>query len=76
MSRGNPIVQMRVDDEFLQRIDEAIESRNKHSREAPWTRSDWLRQAVLDKLSHIARSKGKKRTGDKSTHAEISGGIQ
>lgn len=74
MSRGNPIVQMRVDDELLQKIDEAIESRNEHSREAPWTRSDWLRQAVLDKLSHIARSKAKKRTGEKATQAEIPGG--
>lgn len=67
-------MQMRVDKGILAMIDEAIASRNEHSREAPWTRSDWLRQAVLDKLNHIAGSRGKKRTGEKATKAEIPGG--
>ena len=73
MSRGNPIVQMRVDEEFLAMIDEALASRNEHSREAPWTRSDWLRQAALDKLAHIQRSKVKKRKGNQATTEESKG---
>ena len=73
MSRGNPIVQMRVDEEFLAMIDAAIASRNEHSREAPWTRSDWLRQAAMDKLAHIKRSKAKKRRNEKSATSEDMG---
>jgi len=59
MSKGTKIIPVRVSKQIENEINEAIISRNNVTREACWTRSDFIRQAINDKLAHIRRSRKK-----------------
>ncbi len=61
MSVGSKIVNVRFEDAFMDRIHEEIERRNEASREAPWSLSDYIRNAVREKIAHADRSRGQKR---------------
>lgn len=69
MSAGNHITNVRLDEEMLTAIEAAIASRNKRSKQAPWTLSDFIRQAIQDKLDHTARGNGTKRKKAKARDA-------
>jgi metal-responsive CopG/Arc/MetJ family transcriptional regulator len=60
-SKGRQVVPVRFSPELLALVDETIASRNRHSPGEPWDRSEFIRQAVRDKISHARRSRAPKR---------------
>ena len=60
MSKGSRIVPIRIPAELESRILIAIDVRNKHSSEEPFSMSEWIRKAIMEKLDHLERSKKKK----------------
>lgn len=57
MSKGNPIVKVRVPRDVLAEVNNAIDSHARRSSREPHTMSSWLLDAIKEKLAHIARSK-------------------
>lgn len=57
MSKGNRIFAVRVDNVLLELIDETIQRRNTWTRGIPWTFSDFVRVAVLEKAKKMKRSR-------------------
>jgi len=64
MSKGNAVWTVRIGVPLSEAIEDAIERRNKHSRAEPWTFSDFIRQAIQEKLAHMSRSRKKCRQAD------------
>lgn len=60
MSKGSRIVPVRVPRDLEIRIAAAIASANQSTKEEPYTLSEWIRKAVVEKLDHLERSKRKK----------------
>ena len=60
MSKGNPIIKLRVSREKLAEINSAIDSANVSRREEEYRISSWIRAAIEEKLAHLKRSKRKK----------------
>jgi hypothetical protein len=59
MSRGSPLLTVRIPAELLVLIDQAV-ARSKDTRAAgPWTRSSFVVQAIEEKLGKMARSAGR-----------------
>jgi len=73
MSKGNPKIIVRIPPELIDLMDLAIASRNLMTRDEIWTRSDWLRKAILEKLKHIKRSRAKRKAKIKTEQAKESG---
>jgi hypothetical protein len=59
MSLGRPKVVVRFDPQDIESIREAIESRNNFCADSPYTVSDWIRDCVRQKLSHLARARAR-----------------
>jgi hypothetical protein len=57
MSKGSPIVHVRVDPALLHCLDSEIAKVNKRRSEAPYTRSSFILAALRDKLKHLFRSR-------------------
>lgn len=57
MAKGTPVVPVRISDEMMMEVEEAIRSRNAVAFDAPWTVSDFIRKAIREKLSHMERSR-------------------
>lgn len=57
MSKGNPIVKVRIHLDDLAEIVAMLESRNANTREEVWTISDWIRSAIAEKIrkTHAGR---------------------
>lgn len=64
MSKGSPIVPIRIPPLLLAEIDRLLKSANKNRKEAPYTRTSWILYAVTAKIDHIKRSNKKKRKED------------
>lgn len=64
MSQGTRVYPVRLADDLVSEINAAIESRNHHSAKAPWNFSEFIRDALRNKLDHIKRSR--KQRGAKS----------
>lgn len=63
MSKGSPIIPVRVPAGLLEDIEVAIAARNAHASGAPWTRSDFFLIALREKLGKMERSRrGKKKS--------------
>jgi hypothetical protein len=60
MSKGTQVITIRLSEYYTDKIDEAVKRRNVTTRREPWTRSCFIKQAILDKLAHMERSKKKK----------------
>ncbi len=60
-SQGRQVVPVRISPELMKLIDDAIASRNSNSPDEPWTRSDFIRTAIRQKLSHGIRSRAPKK---------------
>lgn len=63
MSEGNSIIKFRVEPHIEERINRAIESANRSTREEPYTISSWMRKCVMDRLNHLERGRGQRVTG-------------
>lgn len=61
MTKGNPIVPVRLTAAMLKEMDEAIKARNLRTREEPWERGSFIRCAIRDKLHHMKRSRRSRR---------------
>lgn len=59
MSRGTRAIVIRVPDELVAQVVEMLASRNARTADVPWTFSDWVRQAIHDKLAHYRRGNAK-----------------
>jgi len=57
MSAGNAIVNIRVDEAMLDRMNEELERRNANTKEGEWTLSDYVRAAIREKIAHSDRSR-------------------
>lgn len=59
MNKGKTVVPLRLSDELLALIADEVERSKLHRRKGqPFDRSSWIRQAIIDKLKHSARSRG------------------
>jgi hypothetical protein len=61
MSKGSPIVNLRIPSDRLSLLDAEIDKVNRTRRDAPYTRSSFILAAIDDKLKHLKRSRGKRR---------------
>lgn len=60
-SLGSPKVVVRVPQEVIDAIDACVESRNEHqSADRPWTRSDWIVEAITDRMNKTGYGRGDK----------------
>lgn len=57
MSKGSPIITMRVSSKLLAEIREALVRALPHRRGEPWTMTGFIARAVREKLDHMARSR-------------------
>ena len=57
MSKGSPIIPIRIHQSDLDRIEAAVRSSNQRRREPPYNRSSWIIAAITEKLDHIARGR-------------------
>lgn len=57
MAKGNQVIPVRINPEILALINEAIASRNERTSDIPFTLSQWIRAAIMEKLAHLQRSK-------------------
>ncbi len=57
MNKGSKRITIRVGDEMLELIDEYLETRLGSSTSERWTRTDFVMQAIAEKLSHSRRSR-------------------
>jgi hypothetical protein len=56
MSRGSPIVPIRIPVDLLAQVD-AYVARSAHTRPGePYTRSSWIIKAIEDRIAHARRS--------------------
>lgn len=60
MSRGSRIISFRIDDELLKAAEDLAAQRNERTREAPWTRTDFILKAIAEKVAHSRRSRQKR----------------
>jgi hypothetical protein len=65
MSKGRPVVPIRLDPGLIEDVELAIARRNEHSREQPWNFSDFVRVSICEKLDKMRR--GRKQKGQ-ATH--------
>lgn len=56
MSKGSPVVPIRLVPFVLERLDAAIAKNNTTRREEPWNRTTWIVDAILAKLAHQSRA--------------------
>jgi hypothetical protein len=68
MGRGTPITPLRLSEELLGRIREAIDSANERRTDEPYDLTGWIRQAIEEKLKH--RKRGTKKGKDFTTTPE------
>jgi hypothetical protein len=63
VSKGSPVVPMRIPSELLAEIERAIEGRNSRAPGEPWTRTGFIITAIREKLAKMERSRsGRKRS--------------
>lgn len=55
MSKGSPVIRVRVPAELKAAMANAIEQANAYTRDEPYTGSSWIRKAIADKLNHLQR---------------------
>jgi hypothetical protein len=59
MARGSPLVSIRIPDELLALVDQAVARSVDRRRDGPWTRSGFILRAIEEKLAKMARSAGR-----------------
>lgn len=66
MSKGSKIVPVRIDDDMFAEMVEAMESRNRQSREEPYKMSAFIRYCIRTKLEHMKRGRAAGRKAAKA----------
>jgi hypothetical protein len=57
MSKGSPIITLRVNEQLLSDLEDEIRNANFNRKDTPYTRSSWILKAVTEKISHLKRSR-------------------
>lgn len=57
MSQGSPRVTIRLPQPLLDLIEQTIERRNSNTSLPPWSMSDFIQNAIWEKLDHMKRSR-------------------
>lgn len=60
MSKGSPIITFRLVEDDLEILEETVERNNETRKQEPWTRSSWIRAAIVERLRHQERAKNKR----------------
>lgn len=60
MSRGRRAVVVRLPDGLIEDMEVAISERNARMKGEEQTVSDWIRQAIVEKLDKLRRGRGSK----------------
>ena len=55
MSQGTPVVMFRMPKQMLADILAVVHRRNRNTQDEPWTRTDFIRCAIREKLAKMAR---------------------
>lgn len=76
MSKGNPIIKLRVTPELLDRIRKAIDQNNERRGDQPYDLSGWLRQAVEERLDKLERARKSGRRKSATVSPAVSDGAQ
>jgi Arc/MetJ-type ribon-helix-helix transcriptional regulator len=63
MSQGTRVYTVRLSDEMMAEVQDCMQRRDFHSANSPWTLSDFIKAAITEKLSHMARSRKSCRKG-------------
>lgn len=72
MSKGNPIVPIRIERPILMEMNAVIRKRNATTRDEPWTRTAFIVTAILEKIKKMERGrKPKKRKPKKRKQVPI-----
>jgi len=58
MNKGSKRVTIRIGDQLLELVREELDRRSTSAAVEPWTVSDYIIQAVAEKLSKARRSRG------------------
>lgn len=66
MSKGSKVIPFRIPSSMEQEVEHAIIMRNRVTKDAPWTRTDFILAAIREKLGHMRRSRLKRGRGAKS----------
>lgn len=67
MAKGSPRIFLRLPPHVARRVERAVLSQNRLTRDRPLNRSEWIRRAIERELAHRERSSRKnrrKRKGD------------
>ena len=67
MTKGSPIIPIRIQPNLLDQINRAINNANANRRLEPYSRSSWILAAIQDKLAHLARAR-KRPSNSSSNH--------
>jgi hypothetical protein len=59
MSKGSPLLSLRIPAELLGLVDQAIARSVYTRKDGPWNRSSFILAAIEEKLAKMARSSGK-----------------
>jgi hypothetical protein len=65
MSKGNPIVKLRLNPETIRKIEKAIANREHIQRPDTNTLSEWIRGAIDERLAKLDRGRGRRALGKK-----------
>ena len=57
MSKGSPIISVRIPEPILAKLDKAMDRINTRRKDMPYTRHAFILAAIMDKLAHIERSR-------------------
>lgn len=62
MSLGSPKIVVRVPQAVIDDVDASVDRRNKAKNQTKhWSRTEWVMEAIMDKLNHEARSARRER---------------
>jgi hypothetical protein len=61
MSKGNPVVKLRLSQELNELIELEVRRYNSFTRKEQTTLSGWVRDAIREKLDHLRRGRSKER---------------
>ena len=70
MSKGTKPVAVRLPKELLSEVVKTVERRNRNSTEGPWSLSDFIRIALVEKITKMHRSRGQKASSKKVAQRE------
>jgi hypothetical protein len=59
VSKGTPMIGVRIPPDVREMVELVIAHRNAHTRHQPWTLSDFTALALIEKVRKMARSRGR-----------------